>query len=428
VNRPPRRGPLSLLAALVISGACAPAARPPAPSPEPPAAVVRDTAPVQRDTLAQPRRDTVPPRADTVPAARADSVLRDPEARRFRVCATGDVTLGTNLDTAWAKLGARRLRSSWGLSDDPFELVARVRPLFADADLVLVNVETAIGTGPSRTKCGRRSTNCYAFRAPVSAADAIRSLADSAAVVVGNVANNHARDAGDDGVDSTMAHLSRAGVLATGRDTLATPVRIADSLVIGVLGFYAGDMVNDARNVAAVRRHVRRAAETYRTVIVTAHIGAEGIGWQRTRDTTEIFLQSRIDRGNPVAFARAAFESGAALVVAHGPHVLRAAEWFGEDRLVFYSLGNLLTYGPFNNEEPLNRGAVACVDLARGRVVAAELRPTVQRAPGVVEPDPARRALRLIDSLSVLDFPATAGRVDRETGALIPRRRSDPPR
>jgi hypothetical protein len=361
-----------------------------------------------RDTVAAPARDTVVA-VEPTPAIDPDTT---PAMRLVRVCAGGDVTLGTNLDTAWTKLGAQRLRSNFGLSDDPWALVAPLRPLFADADVVLLNVETAIGSGPARTKCGPRSRNCYAFRGPPAAAPALRSLADSGAVVVGNIANNHARDAGDAGVDSTVAHLRRAGILVTGADTLATPVVLPDGTTIAVLGFYTSDILTDARNIPGVYRHVKRAVDQYGTVVVTVHIGAEGIGAQRTRDTTEYFLESRIDRGNPVAFARAAFDAGAALVVGHGPHVLRAAEWRGGDKLVLYSLGNLLTYGPFNNAEPLNRGAVACADIAGSSVYAADLRPTVQRAPGVVSPDWTRRALQLIDSLSVRDFPRTGARVD----------------
>jgi poly-gamma-glutamate capsule biosynthesis protein CapA/YwtB (metallophosphatase superfamily) len=327
------------------------------------------------------------------------------------VCAGGDVTLGTNLDTAWMRRGAARLRAEHGVSGDPASLLAPLRPLFADADIVLLNVETAIGQGPARTKCGPRSKNCYAFRSPPSAAAAMRSLGREDAYVVGNVANNHARDAGEVGVDSTIAYLNRATVLVTGRDTMATPLILPGGVTVGILGFYAGDMVTDARDIAAVRRHVARAVEQYGTVVVTAHIGAEGIQWQRVGDSTEFFLESRIDRGNPVAFARAAIDAGAALVVGHGPHVLRAAEWRG-DRLALYSLGNLVTYGPFNNAEPINRGAVACADLSGNSVVGADLRPTMQVAPGVVRADGMRRALRLIDSLSALDFPTTGVRVD----------------
>ena len=320
------------------------------------------------------------------------------------------MTFGTNLDTAWSKIGAGRLRP-FGLRPDPSELIAPLRPLFADADLLLLNVETAIGTGPARTKCGPRSKHCYAFRAPVSAAAALRSLGRDDAVVVGNVANNHARDAGDDGVPVTIRHLAAARILATGADTQATAIVLRGGVTVGVLGFYTGNSPTDALDLAAVRRHVARAAETYGTVIVTVHIGAEGIDAQRTRDSTELFLESKIDRGNPVAFATAAFDGGATLVIGHGPHVLRAAEW-RDDRLVFYSLGNLITYGPFNNAEPLNRGAVACVDVLGRQVVGADLRATMQRAPGVVMPDPSKRAHTLIDSLGLLDFPNSAARVD----------------
>ncbi len=327
-----------------------------------------------------------------------------------RVCAGGDITLGTNLDTAWVKTGARRLRQ-YGRSDHPDSILAPLRPLFADADVVLLNVEMAIGSGPTSAKCAKGAANCYAFRAPAAAAPALRALGDSDAVVVGNVANNHARDAGMDGWAATAVLLNRAGVLVTGKDTLATPVMLRDSTRIGVLGFYTGGDTPDARDLAAVRRHVRRAVDTYGTVIVTAHIGAEGAGAQRTRNATELFLTPRIDRGNPVAFANAAFDAGATLVVGHGPHVLRAAEWHDE-RLVLYSLGNLVTYGPFNVHEPLNRGVVACVDLDSTRVAGAHLRPTMQRTAGFVMPDPSWRATRLIDSLSALDFPHTGARVD----------------
>lgn len=336
-----------------------------------------------------------------------------------RVCAGGDVTLGTNLDTVWEKAGAKRLQREFGLSADPDALLAPLKPLFADADIVLVNVEMAIGSGPATGKCTSRSSNCYMFRAPVGAAAAIRGLGNGDARVVGNVANNHARDAGNEGVPITASHLRRAGVAVTGMDTLATPVVSARGDTIGVLGFYTSAQTPDVRDTAAVRRHVARAVGTYGTVIATAHLGAEGVSAQRTRDGTEWFLASRIDRGNPVAFARAAFDGGATLVVAHGPHVMRAAEW-RDERLVFYSLGNLITYGPFSVVEPLNRGAVACADIVGQRVTRAELRPTVQRAAGAVAVDASRRAARLVDSLSALDFPATGARV-LPTGELVRR-------
>lgn len=331
---------------------------------------------------------------------------------RTRVCVGGDVTLGTNLDTAWAKKGADSLYRTFGLASQPESLVVALRPLLVDCDVVILNVEGAIGEGWAPPKCGPRSTNCFAFRQPVTAAAALRSAVDSGAVLVGNLANNHSYDAGIEGRDTTIAYLERAGILVTGADTLATPVPTLYGDTLGVLGFYTDTTTPDARDLAAVRRHVARAVASYGAVIVTMHLGAEGPSAQRTRNAVERFLG--LNRGNPVGFANAALQAGATLVVGHGPHVLRAGEWRG-NRLVLYSLGNLLTYGPFRLRPPSDRAAVlhALIDSA-GHVSAAKLRPTTQLSPGVLLPDSTNRAFVLIDSLSALDFPRTGVRIDGE--------------
>lgn len=338
-------------------------------------------------------------------------------AAGVRICAGGDVTLGTNLDTAWVATARARLGRRVAALPDPDSLLEPLRPLLADADVVLWNVEGAIGDGPvNRRKCAPGSTACYAFRMPAATARALRGVAAESAAVVGNVANNHARDDGDVGRRNTVRLLYAAGVLATGIDTLATEVVTARGDTLAVLGFaqWAGP---DPRDTRAVRRHVRRAAERYPRVVVTMHMGAEGRGRQNTVDAREASFGE--DRGNVVAFARAAVESGADLVVGHGPHVMRAVQW-RDSALVFYSLGNLATYGPFTLSEPLNRGGLACVVLdGDGGIVSAELRSTYQRPPGVVQVDFTHRAAALADSLGQVDFPGTAARLDPFTGEIL---------
>jgi hypothetical protein len=349
---------------------------------------------------------------DTVRASGAPKSLSAP----FKVCAGGDVTLGTNLDPGWARFAADTLWRVYALRPDPDSIARALKPFLSGADVVLLNVEGAIGAGPAPKKCGPKSTACFAFRQPTAAAPALRRLADSGVALIGNVANNHARDAGDAGRDTTIGLLRAAGIAVTGADTIATPVALPSGDTIGVLGFYTDTTAPDARNLRAVRRHVARAAAQYDVVIVTMHLGAEGPEAQRTRNANEIFLK-KINRGNPIGFADAAFAGGATMVIGHGPHVLRAAEWRG-NRLAIYSLGNLLTYGPFKLREPTNRGAVVCATIDSARHVAsAELRPTMQLWPGVLRPDSTRRALTLVDSLSALDFPRTGATVD-SSGAL----------
>jgi hypothetical protein len=319
-----------------------------------------------------------------------------------RICAGGDVTLGTNLDTTWTKQMSEWLKRPVPALPNADAALRPLRPLVSDADVVLLNVEGAIGSGPvEKPKCDPESRGCFALRQPPATAAALRRIAPRAQIV-GNLANNHARDAGARGFDRTVTLLERAHVHVTGVDTLATLVVTRGGDTVAFLGF-STSTGPDPRDLEAVKRHVARAAARYPLLVVTMHLGAEGRAAQRTRDTMEVYFEER--RGNPVAFAHTAADAGAKLIVGHGPHVMRALEWRNES-LIAYSLGNLVTYGPFSLREPLNRGAILCTTLDPKRgVSSAYLRPTKQRAPGRVSADRSSRAVILADSLARLDFP-----------------------
>jgi Bacterial capsule synthesis protein PGA_cap len=347
---------------------------------------------------------------DTNAVARRDSLgeARVTAAGGVRVCAGGDVTLGTDLDTSW-------VRRTAGQSVALDTLISPVRALVADADLVMVNSEGAIGDGPlASAKCTHKA-HCFMLRQPPEAAAALRGLGDSVTVVVANLANNHAHDAGAGGFGHTAAALTAAGIHVTGADTEATLVVSARGDTVAILGFSAWSTPG-VQDLDDVRRLVARAAARTRRVIVTMHIGAEGHLAQRTGDSTEHYAGE--NRGNAVAFAHAAVDAGATLVIGHGPHVLRASEWRG-DALILYSLGNLVNYGPFNLVDPMRRGAIVCTTLdTAGHPSAVLVQATVQWAPGVVSIDTSHRAMTLIDSLSRLDFPQTGVAVDSATGAV----------
>lgn len=344
--------------------------------------------------------------AATVACVAENAVGQAPQRRDVRWCAGGDVTLGTNLDTAWAvgRLeGGHRVRAF----PDPAALLQPLQPLLAGAQVILVNVEGAIGDGWAPPKCSRRSTLCYALRQPAGTELVLRRLNDSA-TVIGNVANNHAHDGGDEGFAETLRRLGGAGVLVTGADTLATGVAVGDGDTIAVLGFSPWTLAR-VTDLDAVRRHVARAAERYGRVVVTMHIGAEGASARHTVDRTEWFAGE--NRGNGIAFARAAVAGGATLVVGHGPHVLRAVEWDGR-ALVAHSLGNLVTYGPFRHGGFNDHGAVLCATItADGGVRDATLVATRQRSPGTVEADPDHAGIFDIIELTRRDFPRTGARI-----------------
>lgn len=409
------------LALTLLVAACAPPPpppEPPAPSPEAVLDSIRRADSLARAEAARAERarlDSIRVADSLARAAleraRADSIARV-RAATLRVCSGGDVMLGSNLDTTWALRASQRLGRRVNPFPDPDGLLAPLRPLVEDADVILFNIEGAIGEGPAERKCRPGSTSCYAFRQPIAVADALARFAGEK-TMVGNLNNNHAGDAGASGFAQTAAHLERAGVHTTGADSIASIVTAANGETVAILGFGTSPGRPDGRDLAAVRRHVERAAAEHRRVIVTMHMGAEGASAQRTPDSTEIFLGT-IDRGNLVAFAKTATDAGADLVVGHGPHVMRAMEWHG-DALAIYSLGNLLTYGPFTLSEPLNRGGIACATLdGEGAVLEAVLRSTMQTPPGVVRADPSHRAAVLVDSLGRLDFPITGARLDSE--------------
>ncbi len=342
-----------------------------------------------------------------------------------RVCAGGDVTLGTNLDSTWGRIATRVAKGNWRAALTPADsLVAPLAPLFSGADIVLVNAEGAFGDDTvSDDKCTilakrhhvpKSLGHCFELRQPASAAAALRRLGDSTTAVVANVANNHAHDAGDDGFAHSVRLLRDAGLVVTGADTVPSVAVTRRGDTIAVLGFSAWSSPG-VDDLAAVQRLVAAAHARYGRVIVTAHMGAEGALAQRTGDSVEHYVGE--DRGNPVAFAHAVIDSGASLVIGHGPHVLRAAEW-RDSAVVFYSLGNLINYGPFNVAEPRNRGAVICATLdSAGAPAHVVIEPTLQITQGIVRPDSSGRARALVDSLSRLDFPSTGVTVD-STGAV----------
>ncbi len=392
---------VAALTMVVLAGCAGGAAEAPEPESDPPSGEAPGD-----ETQLEPR-DVLPEDPFLVP----DSITAQglfPEPNDVRICAMGDMLLGNNLDTLWTRAASQRVGYYVEPFPDPEILLEPRTPQLDDADIVLLNVEAAIPEGSAPPKCRPGSTACYAFRQPIRTAFALRQFAQPAAVVA-NVANNHALDAGVTGYGATIRHLRDAGIFVTGTDTLAVPVITPLGDTVGVLGFSPFVAGPDPRDLASVRRHVERAARRFPRVVVTMHMGAEGRGAQRTPDRSERFFGE--DRGNSVAFAHTAVEAGAALVVGHGPHVLRAAEWV-DDSLILYSLGNTLTYGPFNLREPSNRGAIACATIdARARVTSAVLRSTMQQRPGVAAADPTFRGAALVDSLGRLDFPHTGARV-----------------
>ena len=271
------------------------------------------------------------------------------------------------------------------------------------ADVVLGNLEGTLTTA-TWSKCGAASKNCFSFRTPPSYA---RHLRDAGFTVL-NLANNHAFDFGEAGLEQTVAALDRAGLRHTGRPA-EIAVQKVGKIRVAVVGFSTYPWANSMNDLDVVRREITRADKVADVVVVTAHMGAEGSDRQHVRPGTETFLGE--NRGNPIRFAHAAVDAGADLVVGHGPHVLRGMQW-RKGRLIAYSLGNFAGYGVFSLGGPLSTSGILRVTLSGdGRFETGLLVPTRLVGKGVPALDPAERAHGIVRDLSRVDFGRRGVRV-----------------
>ena len=352
-------------------------------------------------SLALAEDETTHAVARTPPAAKAEpsAGARARATATVRFAATGDITFGSTPNLP---------------PDGGRSLFAQAAP-HLEGDVVLGNLETALADGSgSGGKCGRGSTNCFAFRAPPSYAGVLAG----AGFTVLNLANNHSYDFGAAGQAQTVAALDRARLLSTGRPG-EIAVQKVGSVRVAIVGFAPHTGAQDLRDLPAARTLVRRAVTRADLVVVTMHAGAEGRDADHVRRGTEMFLGE--NRGDVVAFSHAVVDAGADLVVGHGPHVLRAMEWY-RGRLIAYSLGNFSAYKNFNITGTGGVSGILQATLrADGRWVEGELVPMRLVGDGTPVRDDAEAAHGLVRRLSQQDFGARGTRVGFD-GSLRPSR------
>jgi hypothetical protein len=325
----------------------------------------------------------------------------------------GDAGRRTRLEIAWG--GDTTLGSSHGLPPDRgWPLLAPVAGLLRGADLAALNLEGTFSVGGQSKCAGAPRPTCFAFQAPPENAATL----PRAGVDLVNLANNHAFDFGPSGLAQTEAALRAQRVAVAGR-----PGQIAVRRVRGVrvaaVGFSTYPWTAPLRDLAAVRGLVRAAAARADVVLAFLHAGAEGVGREHTPVGGEWYLGE--DRGDVRAFAHAAVDAGADLVLGSGPHVLRGLERH-RGRLIAYSLGNLAGFHTFGTQGTLGVSAVLRVRVdGRGRLLGGHLTSLVLDGTGIPHLDPSGRAAHLVSALGRDDFGSRAVRVGPD-GRLAPLR------
>lgn len=260
----------------------------------------------------------------------------------------GDVSPGRSMERQLARYG-------------PAEPWAGLEPLLQEADLAVANLEGVLTTR------GRPLDKSYLIRAhPVAGQTLVAAGLDLV-----TLANNHALDYGQVGLDQTLDTLEGLGITAMGagrsREQAHRPALFEVRGVRVALLAYAAVRWNGSVDVpatqniawaepATVQAEVRAARNQADVVVVVLHAG------------TEYAADPSPDQ---VAVAHAAIDAGADLVVGHHPHVTQTVERYGGGFIV-YSLGDAL----FDIPRPAAmRGHLLRVHVRREGLVQAELWP-----------------------------------------------------
>lgn len=283
----------------------------------------------------------VPPAEASVDMAGPSRRLPQADDATLRLVAVGDIMLSRNVAAQIRKFG-------W---DYPF---AGERELLKSGDIVFGNLEAPIIAGPIV------KTGDMVFHADPGAENALRD----AGFTVLSLANNHLPNYGAAGIRETLTRLKKAGIAASGAgkdlaEAAAPALVAANGRVVAFLSYNDNDVVPasygarddhpgtnlmDRQRLPADLAAIRDKADI---VIVSMHSGTEYVPGPNKRQT---------------AFAHAAIEAGADMVIGHHPHVVQSAEIY-RGKPIFYSLGNF-AFDQLWSEET-KRGIILVADFDR---------------------------------------------------------------
>lgn len=242
----------------------------------------------------------------------------------------GDILAARTIETTMRKAGY----------DYPFE---KIQPELSDADITFANLETpligSVGTG--KTTPGGNTV----FRGDIAFAEAIKR----SGIDVVSIANNHMKDQGEAGILETVHSLNAAGIIHSGAGKNLTEARalktmLKNGIKVGFLSYndtdvvppstYASNLQSGTNTMDETRliEDVKNAKPNVDVLIVSMHSGTEYI--------------TEKPNSRQTAFAHAAIDAGADLVIGHHPHVLQPMEIY-KDKFIFYSLGNFVFDQPW---------------------------------------------------------------------------------
>lgn len=324
----------------------------------------------------------------------------DRSAMRISIASVGDMMIGTDFPNNHLP------------DDDGVSFLADVAPHLQAADIAFGNLEGVMIDGGEPAKKCKNMNACYLFRSPTRYSQHYRD----AGFDVVSLANNHARDFGEEGRDASAEAMRKVGIMASGRDGTWSAI-VRDDVSVVFLNYAVTKNSNMLLNYEAAFAWVKSFAAVYDIVVVTFHGGAEGVNTVNIPFAEEEYYGE--PRGDVVYFARGVVDAGADLVIGHGPHVVRGIERY-KDRLIAYSLGNFATYYGISVAGIKGIAPILTTTLdGDGKFVEGEIVSTIQLRPAGPSIDPEQRALKLMERLTREDF-GNSGLEFGPDGQLLP--------
>ena len=227
--------------------------------------------------------------------------------------ATGDVMLGRSVRTQTEKSG------------NPLYPFLFVKDLLQSADITVINLEN-----PLIDPCPKSDTGMK-FCAPIATAETLAQAGIDAA----NLSNNHTKNYGDAGYQSTLAALRSSGIRPF--DNQQPAMIEKNGLKFGFLGL---DLVSSTPDQEKILNQVSNLNSQVDILVVSIHRGAEYAA--APAESEKLFLRSMVD-------------AGADLIIGHHPHVIQEVEVYKNVPLA-YSLGNFVFDQMWS--EPTRQGLV----------------------------------------------------------------------
>jgi poly-gamma-glutamate capsule biosynthesis protein CapA/YwtB (metallophosphatase superfamily) len=222
------------------------------------------------------------------------------------------------------------------LRSDPGAVLSPIAATLSAADVTMINLEAALGTG------GSKQPKSFTFQVPEQALDALRA----AGVDVVTMANNHGMDYGAEGLADSLRIKREGGlpILGIGGDDVEAYEPWVTEVKGQRIGFLAANDVFDnplrsAWTAGPGHPGLASVEEAHQ-----ARFANEVRALRPEVDTLVVFLHWGTERQvcpnqRQKELARLLIDAGADIVVGTHPHRLQAVGFDGQ-QLVAYSLGN----------------------------------------------------------------------------------------